>query len=245
VIQLASIPSLVFTPATNASGTPYASFTFSVQDSGDAFDPTPNTMTINVTAVGPAKITINGTNGNDSINLTKDNGQLKVTLNGRVTRFNLSSTTVIEVYGKNGNDFITISGLAHTVLVEGGNGNDIIVAADNDPSAVFALRGGSGNDILIGGRGFDLLVGGSGDDLLIGLGGNDRLKGEDGNDILLGGDGDDVLEGGKGNDVLIGGAGSDSLDGGPGKNVLLQESGPITLLAKSFLKSRPWLQEYL
>ena len=56
---------LTFTPAANASGTPYASFTFQVQDDGGTtsggvdVDQVPNTMTVNVTAVndppsGPA-----------------------------------------------------------------------------------------------------------------------------------------------------------------------------------------------
>ena len=57
LILAASIPQLVFTPAANGNGTGYASFTFQVQDnggtlnSGVALDPTPNTMTFNVTAV--------------------------------------------------------------------------------------------------------------------------------------------------------------------------------------------------
>ncbi|WP_418315391.1 Ig-like domain-containing protein [Piscinibacter sakaiensis] len=43
--------SLKFVPVKDENGSPYASFTFSVQDSGGAFDPTPNTLTINVTPV--------------------------------------------------------------------------------------------------------------------------------------------------------------------------------------------------
>ena len=39
---------LVFTPVPAASGAPYASFTFSVQDTAGAFDPAPNTLTVNV-----------------------------------------------------------------------------------------------------------------------------------------------------------------------------------------------------
>jgi Ca2+-binding RTX toxin-like protein len=51
---------LKFTPAANASGTGYASFTFQVQDSGGAsaggvdLDPTPNTITVDVSAVNDA-----------------------------------------------------------------------------------------------------------------------------------------------------------------------------------------------
>ena len=52
---------LKFTPVANANGTPYTSFTFQVQDNGGGtdLDPTPNTMTINVTAVNdPPSFTI-------------------------------------------------------------------------------------------------------------------------------------------------------------------------------------------
>jgi hypothetical protein len=55
---------LVFTPAANATGTPYASFTFQVRDDGGTanggidLDQSPNTITIDVTpAVNSAPIT--------------------------------------------------------------------------------------------------------------------------------------------------------------------------------------------
>src|SRR5262249_43175734 len=46
-----------YTPAAQGNGTPYASFTFQVRDDGDpsgAIDQSPNTITINVTAVNDA-----------------------------------------------------------------------------------------------------------------------------------------------------------------------------------------------
>src|SRR5207237_251776 len=51
---------LVFTPAANANGAAYASFTFQVQDDGGTAntgvdtDPSPKTMTVNVTSVNDA-----------------------------------------------------------------------------------------------------------------------------------------------------------------------------------------------
>jgi hypothetical protein len=45
---------LVFTPAADANGTGYARMTFSVRDSTNLYDPTPNTLTVNVTAVNDA-----------------------------------------------------------------------------------------------------------------------------------------------------------------------------------------------
>ena len=49
VIAAADLANLVFTPLADASGAPYAAFTFSVQDNGGLFDAAPNTITFNVT----------------------------------------------------------------------------------------------------------------------------------------------------------------------------------------------------
>ncbi|ATC63708.1 hypothetical protein CMV30_06930 [Nibricoccus aquaticus] len=51
VIVAGNIGNLRFTPAANASGASYASFTFSVRDQSSVYDPSPNTITIDVTAV--------------------------------------------------------------------------------------------------------------------------------------------------------------------------------------------------
>ena len=71
---------LRFTPAADAFGTGYASFTFQVRDGGGTanggvdLDPTPNTITIDVTAVNDAPVL-------DSASLTVSEGQM-VTLSG-------------------------------------------------------------------------------------------------------------------------------------------------------------------
>jgi hypothetical protein len=58
---------LKFTPAANGSGSPYTTFTFQVRDDGGTanggvnLDPTPNTMTVNVTAVNDAPAGTNNT----------------------------------------------------------------------------------------------------------------------------------------------------------------------------------------
>src|SRR5262249_8718223 len=58
---------LVYNAAPNGNGSPYASFTFQVQDSGGTaggaldLDQSPNTMTLNVTAVNDAPV-LGGTN---------------------------------------------------------------------------------------------------------------------------------------------------------------------------------------
>ena len=47
---------LVFTPAADQSGEPYASFDFSVADASNAFDATPNTVFVNVTPVNDTPV---------------------------------------------------------------------------------------------------------------------------------------------------------------------------------------------
>ncbi|MES2990956.1 MAG: Ig-like domain-containing protein, partial [Pseudomonadota bacterium] len=47
---------LVFVPVADANGTPYANFTFSVQDSAGTFDAAPNALTINVTPVNDTPV---------------------------------------------------------------------------------------------------------------------------------------------------------------------------------------------
>jgi hypothetical protein len=65
VISAADIAAgrLVFTPALNGNGAPYASFTFSVQDTAGSFDSVPNSVTINVTPVNDAPLAVNDTVG--------------------------------------------------------------------------------------------------------------------------------------------------------------------------------------
>jgi hypothetical protein len=74
------------------------------------------------------------------------------------------------------------------------------------------IRGGEGDDDLVGGGGNDKLIGGPGEDVLMGRGGNDLLIGGPGADLLSGGAGDDVLRGGPGRNNLIGGPGQNTVE---------------------------------
>jgi hypothetical protein len=104
---------------------------------------------------------------------------------------------------------------------------------------VSGVRGGSGDDTLVGGpavtvleseAGADVLVGGPGDDRLVGGPGPDHYEGGDGNDELAegiashfpsnaGATETNVADGGAGNDYLVLGAGPDTAIGGPGDDV--------------------------
>src|SRR5439155_1145882 len=96
---------LVFTPVTHASGTPYASFTFQVQDNGGTanggldLDPTPRVLTVNVTPAASARIQIIGTEGDDRIQLVEENGVLTVTVNGVTQIFTGLSGAAVSAQG--------------------------------------------------------------------------------------------------------------------------------------------------
>lgn len=102
--------------------------------------------------------------------------------------------------------------LAGIEFLRGGSGDDVLIGAGMNER----LEGGPGNDRLLGGSGRDVLHGGVGRDTLVGGREADTLAGADGPDILHGGEGPDALRGGGGNDALDGGAGRDELVGGKG-----------------------------
>lgn len=94
--------------------------------------------------------------------------------------------------------------------VNAGGGNDRIVIAREVPVPT-TLRGGAGNDELIGGGSSDSLLGNSGNDRLVGRAGADSVMGGEGDDRLVGGSGNDLLRGGPGNDELVGGSGANDV----------------------------------
>ena len=116
---------------------------------------------------------VNGTDAGDTIELTRNGSQVKVTLNGASGSF--AFTGKMYVYGLKGNDKITIDPLITAdACVFAGDGNDTVT-------------GGGGNDILLGQAGNDKLYGGPNRDILIGGAGADRCDGGDDQDILVGG----------------------------------------------------------
>ncbi|HEV8607253.1 MAG TPA: calcium-binding protein [Tepidisphaeraceae bacterium] len=133
---------------------------------------------------------VNGTNGNNTINLSLVSGSVRATVDGVSKSFTATSVKRISINGLAGNDTITIGAGVRGSAVDGGVGNDTVT-------------GGTGNDTLVGGDGNDRLNGGDG---------NDWLKGGNGNDNVAGNNGNDRLDGGNNGDVLLGGAGEDPAD---------------------------------
>lgn len=94
--------------------------------------------------------------------------------------------------------------------VNAGGGSDAITFSGEVPVPV-TIRGGPGDDRLIGGGASDKLIGGPGKDFLAGRRGDDWMHGGPGPDKLLGGAGNDVLRGGPDSDQLIGGSGNNEV----------------------------------
>lgn len=76
------------------------------------------------------------------------------------------------------------------------------------------VRGGSGQNYVIGDGGAQTIFLGVDDDKLFGGAGDDRIGSAGGQDYLDGGEGNDIVAGGIGNDTVLGGTGDDVLNGG-------------------------------
>jgi len=106
---------------------------------------------------------------------------------------------------------------------------DMIVDAE-------VVKGGAGDDLLVGDGNYGAFLGGAGNDRLIGRGGTDALRGDEGDDVLDGGGGYDELRGGRENrgaDLALGGDGGDSIELGAGYDVGLGEAGDDGIAGES------------
>lgn len=164
---------------------------------------------------------IDGTPGNDTLDLTQNDAIVSVVLNGQAAELPESDFDSIEIRADDGDDIIIAVLVTDPMTVYGEAGNDTVKSGLADDSIV----GGPGADNLRGTQGNDIILGGSGDDSLRGQVGDDTLEGGDGNDTLKGAENNDSLHGGKGDDEIEGGEGDDTLAGSGGDDTLLGEEG--------------------
>ncbi|TWT10026.1 calcium-binding protein [Reyranella sp. CPCC 100927] len=132
-------------------------------------------------------VTVNATNGNDSITVT-------------------GSGTSVAVAGLSALVSVTnAEGANDTLVINALGGNDSIVATTL-PAGVIKLTidAGAGNDTVFGSQGADVIFGGDG---------NDFVFGDNGNDVAFLGAGDDVFQWdpGDGNDTIEGQDGIDAM----------------------------------
>ncbi len=92
------------------------------------------------------------------------------------------------------------------------------------------VKGGTGNDFIVGNGDANVLSGGAGNDFLFGGGGNDTLLGGDGDDVLKGGAGANVLTATSGNNTFISEGGTDTMTGGAGNDLYKLAATGITTI---------------
>jgi Ca2+-binding RTX toxin-like protein len=131
-------------------------------------------------------VTVNGTNGNDTINVVASG--TKVTVTGLPAQVSVDHADAGDV-----------------LAINAGNGNDTINASTVPAVLSLTVDGGAGNDTIIGGQGNDTLLGGDGNDNVNGGRGNDVALLGNGNDTFIWnpGDGSDIVEGQAGTDTLV------------------------------------------
>ncbi|MBS0287874.1 MAG: hypothetical protein JSR17_11295, partial [Proteobacteria bacterium] len=133
---------LKFTPAANANGTGYASFTFQVEDDGGTLnggvnlDQSANSMTINVTPVNDAPV-LSGSNDPSFDHKTPaavvaDNA---ITITD-IDSVNMSSATITITNAKSG-DFLTYSGVLPGGITISGNNTTAITLSTNSSLANY------------------------------------------------------------------------------------------------------------
>ena len=178
---------------------------------GLAFEPLSQRLTpaVNAFFAGGA-LTVIGDNQANTIDVSRDAAGRLLVNGGAVSirgahgaAATVANTRVIQVFGLNGNDSISLNeanGALPKANLYGGNGNDTLAGG----SASDYLFGQGGNDTLLGKGGVDYLFGGAGNDALTGGAGNDQAFGQAGNDRLIWNNGDntDVNEGGAGIDTV-------------------------------------------
>ena len=123
-------------------------------------------------------VTVNGTNGDDHINVVSSGPSIIV--NGLAAQVSISNA-------EPGND---------SLVINGGTGNDTIDASGLHAGQVnLTINGGAGDDFIKGSQGDDLVNGGQGNDTALVGAGNDTF-------VWNPGDGSDLVEGQDGNDTL-------------------------------------------
>lgn len=179
-------------------------------------------------------------------------------LNDTFVASSLDLTTLFNIFGEDGSDYIRTAKGKDTL--SGGNGNDVLRGG----AGIDSIFGDADDDILDGGDGADVLDCGDGSDKVQYQGrtsalnvtlddtandgasgendkigsscenvevwnGADKVVGSAGANKLYGNDGDDSLKGGGGSDRLYGGDGKDSLYGEAGNDYLTGDAGDDTI----------------
>jgi Ca2+-binding RTX toxin-like protein len=173
-------------------------------------------------------VTVNGSDGADTIEATRTGGMLTVTglPELRINQFELGvdrltvqaggGNDVIRSFGDGsyfggtGDDLVFAGLTSASEIIDGGDGVDTLDTRTWDGLYVINMVTGATNysgesftnfENLITGNGDDTITATSADNSISTNGGTDLINAGDGNDTLNGGDGDDTLNGDAGNDT--------------------------------------------
>ncbi|PKR54817.1 cadherin-like domain-containing protein, partial [Thalassospira marina] len=147
VVSVADITSgnLVYSPAANVNGDAAATFTFSVQDSRDGFDTSPNTITVDITPQNDAP-TFNDTVGvvtsvNESTAANTGTSPVAIITGANIGDIDLSTTGALSstVYGAG----------KITVAVTGATSADQLTLASGDRPGGVTVTGGNNGAALV------------------------------------------------------------------------------------------------
>ena len=116
----------------------------------------------------PDNVIVEGTNGDDVIQVSGDASGVAVV--GLAARVNITGAEAandrLTVNARAGDDVVEASGLAAGAIqltANGEDGDDVLVGG----AGADTLTGGAGDDVLVGGPGLDILDGGPGDNVVI------------------------------------------------------------------------------
>jgi VCBS repeat-containing protein len=245
---------LVFTPAADANGAGYASFTFRVQDTGSTSnggvnrDATPNTLTFSVTPVNdaptltggvPAQALVEADGVSTGVSTSTASALIGSDIDaGDTLSFDLTGWAQVGTTA----DY-TRTGTFGTATFNSQTGVVSYALSNTDADTQALNTGQTGVDgftvvvrdaagatasrtvsFSISGA-HEVVDGTAFDDVLNGGVYGDAMNGGEGDDMLGGQSGHDRLFGGEGDDSLNGGSGNDLLDGGAGSDVLAGGSG--------------------
>jgi uncharacterized repeat protein (TIGR01451 family) len=136
-----------------------------------------SSASLHASSSAPTKLdlVVTGSSKSDTIVVEPaSGGKLSVKLNGK-SLGSFSPTNNIVIYGRAGNDTVTISPQVNrAAILIGGTGND-------------KLQAGAGNSVLAGGDGVDNLIAGAARNILIGGKASNTLNGTLGENVLVGG----------------------------------------------------------
>jgi Ca2+-binding RTX toxin-like protein len=148
---------------------------------------------------GAWTLTVDGDDTSENILLRQSGGRIYVASGPKGLS---ESPTTIRVLDDSIENAASVSAAAVSRIVINARGGADFVSLDSTENggdtpivAPSVVRGGAGDDRLVGGSGCDILVGDAGDD---------TLRGKRGNDLLIGGEGADTLYGGQDQDLHIG-----------------------------------------